>query len=80
MRTHGTNERSSSRLLRGIKRYFGFGRPGLTPGQRWRIFLGNEQRSYERLLGRSSGSSCCARPTPRLPTSAAPSREEIDEA
>ena len=62
MRTDDTNE---SRMLRGIKSYFGFGRPGLTPRQRWRIFLGNEQRSFERLLGRSSGSSCCARPTPR---------------
>ncbi len=58
MRTEYTNEGLLRRLLRCIQRYFGFGRPGLTPRQRWRIFLANEQRSWDRLLGRSNGSSC----------------------
>ncbi len=62
-----TNESASSGILRGIRRYFGFGRSGLTPRQRWRIFLGNEQQWFERLLGRSSGSSGCVGPTPRGP-------------
>ncbi len=51
-------ESTSNRLLRCIQRYFGYGRPGLTRHQRWRIFLANEQRSWNRLLGRSSGTSC----------------------
>ncbi len=80
MRTEDTSEGGSSRILRGIKRYFGFGRPALIPRQRWRIFLGNEQQSFERLLGRTSGSSCCARPTAGLPASAAPALEEVDGA
>ena len=48
MRTDDTNGNGSSRLFRGIKRYLGFGRPDLTARQRWRIFLGNEQGSFER--------------------------------
>ena len=66
MRTDDTNKTASSRILRGVKRYFGFDQPELTPRQRWRIFLGNEQRSFDRLLGRAGGSSCCGRPTPDI--------------
>ncbi|MCP3998237.1 MAG: hypothetical protein GY722_24715 [bacterium] len=69
MRTED-NENGASRFLKGIQRYFGFGRPGLAPRQRWRIFLANEQRSWDRLLGRSSGPSSCDGAGPDPPSSA----------
>ena len=55
------NTGSDRSFLGHVKAYFGFAEPGLTWGQRCRIFAENERRSWARLMGSRRAEDACRR-------------------